>query len=125
MPAIGRLKKRREFLAVAASRRKHVSPGMILQSLTRPAEAAAAPSRVGFTASKKVGNAVMRNRAKRRLRELARELIPAHAAQGYDFVLIARAETPQRPYADLRRDLAAGLRRLGAWRQGANAGAAQ
>ena len=118
MPAVGRLKKRREFLAVAASRRKHVSPGMILQALPRPAEGAAEPARVGFTASKKVGNAVIRNRAKRRLRELARELIPGHAAKGYDFVLIARGDTAERPYADLRRDLAAGLRRLGAWRDG-------
>ena len=124
MPAIGRLKKRREFLAVAAARRKHVSPGMIVQALPRPAEGVAQRSRVGFTASKKVGNAVTRNRAKRRLRELARELISTHAGEGYDFVLIARGETAERPYADLRRDLAAGLRRLGVWREEAKVGAA-
>lgn len=125
MPAIGRLKKRREFLAVAASRRKHVSPGMILQALPRSEDRAPEPTRVGFTASKKVGNAVVRNRAKRRLRELAREVISAHAAQGYDFVLIARGATAERNYADLRSDLAAGLRRIGAWQEGTPAGAAQ
>lgn len=125
MPAVGRLTKRREFLAVAASRRKHVSPGMILQLLPRSAESEPEPTRVGFTASKKVGNAVVRNRCKRRLRELAREVISAHAAAGYDFVLIARGATAERNYADLRADLTAGLRRLGAWREGAPAGAAQ
>ncbi len=75
--------------------------------------AAGVPIRVGYTASKKVGGAVQRNRAKRRLRALAREILAAEAAPGHDYVLIARSETVVRAYTDLKRDLRHALRRLG------------
>lgn len=68
--------------------------------------------RVGFTASKKVGGAVVRNRARRRLKALAREVIANEAAPGYDYVVIARAETATRDFADLRKDLRFALKRL-------------
>lgn len=69
--------------------------------------------RVGFTCSKKVGNAVVRNRAKRRLRAIAREFLPVAGQPGWDYVLIGRAEaTAVLPFDDLRRDLAHALRRL-------------
>jgi ribonuclease P protein component len=68
--------------------------------------------RVGYTASKKVGGAVVRNRARRRLRALAREVLAGEAAPGYDYVLIARAETATRDYADLRNDMRFALKRL-------------
>src|SRR5205085_871500 len=98
------------------ARRKAVAPGLILQAMQRPPaappEAAAAeatgsarggdpsqqPARIGFTASRKVGNAVLRNRARRRLRAVAAEVLPLHAAPGHDYVLIARGETVVRPY---------------------------
>ena len=72
--------------------------------------------RVGFTASKKVGNAVVRNRAKRRLRAVVDHLAGAHAAPGRDYVLIARRDTNDRAYDGLERDFESALKRLGAWR---------
>jgi len=125
MPApdrmVGRLKRRPEFLAVAGTRRKHVAPGLILQvrrhdERQRPAPGEP-PIRLGLTASRKVGNAVVRNRARRRLREAARQILPAHAAPGHDFVLVARADTAERPWAELLGDLSAALKRLGLWRE--------
>jgi ribonuclease P protein component len=120
MVALTRLKRRAEFLRVAASRRKWVAPGFILQALPQPAEIATpalAQVRIGFTASRKVGGAVVRNRARRRLKAAVAQLMPLHAAPSHDYVLIARAKTTtRRPYADLVDDLERGLRRLGLWR---------
>jgi ribonuclease P protein component len=68
---------------------------------------------VGFTASKKVGNAVMRNRAKRRLRALAREVLAQEARPGWDYVLVARpAATVERSFAGLVEDLRLALGRV-------------
>ncbi|MFC5355936.1 ribonuclease P protein component [Azospirillum himalayense] len=119
-PRVGRLKRRPEFLAVAGTRRKHVAPGLILQvrrhdERQRPAPGEP-PIRLGLTASRKVGNAVVRNRARRRLREAARQILIAHAAPGHDFVLVARAATAERPWTELVGDLIAALKRLGLWR---------
>ena len=68
--------------------------------------------RVGFTASRKVGNAVMRNRAKRRLRAAAAEVLAREGRPGTDYVLIARGATGGRPYAELVGDLEAALRQV-------------
>ncbi len=76
-------------------------PGFVL--LVRPA---GHPSpRVGFTVSRKVGNAVVRNRARRRLREVARDLIPVHGIAGADHVFIARARQPEAPFDQLGREV--------------------
>ena len=122
---IGRLKRRAEFLQVAAANRKWVAPGLILQVRRQPStesqtdDAAGAaplePVRVGFTASRKVGNAVARNRARRRLRAVAREVLD-RAEPGNDFVLIARPATVDRDYQALVADLVAGLKRLKLYR---------
>jgi ribonuclease P protein component len=73
--------------------------------------------RVGFTASRKVGNAVKRNRARRRLKALVREMISSSANPGLDLVLIARPATVDRPFDDLRRDLEQSLQRTKAARK--------
>ncbi len=73
-------------------------------------------ARIGFTASRKVGNAVARNRAKRRLRALSAEVMTQHAMPGRDYVLIARQTTPNRDYNALRGDLERALKRLKLWR---------
>ena len=100
--------KRADYLK-AASARRHGTAGFLLQARDR---ADGDPmTRVGFTASKKIGNAVLRNRAKRRLRALAREVLAPSALAGWDYVLVARPEaTVSRPYADLVTDLEQALR---------------
>jgi ribonuclease P protein component len=104
------LKRRTDFLRVAATRLRAVTPGLILQ---------AAPGRsggtigVGFTATRKLGGAVVRNRAKRRLRAAAAGVLAKRGSPGTDYVLIARKDTAERPYPALVADLETALRRLG------------
>jgi ribonuclease P protein component len=121
MPAeIGRLTRRSEFLRVARGRRKWAAPGLVLQARGSPVAPAHegdtaaqdAPFRVGFTASRKVGGAVERNRAKRRLRAVVRAVMPELAAPGHDYVVIARGATLTREFAALKDDLRAALARL-------------
>lgn len=102
------LTKRADFLKAAGARRQGTN-GFLLQARDRGDDTPLA--RVGFTASKKIGNAVLRNRAKRRLRALAREILAGQARPGWDYVLVARPEaTVTRPYADLCSDLEQALR---------------
>lgn len=121
---IGRLKKRADFLRLNRARVRSSSTGLVLQAQKMPAaitggEQEGCPDmRVGFTASKKVGNAVRRNRAKRRLRALADEMLTERGVAGHDYVLIARAATVDRDFGDLRDDLHFSLKRLGLLRQG-------
>jgi ribonuclease P protein component len=124
--SVGRLKRRADFLRVAAVRRKWAAPGLVLQVAAQPqpsSEGAAEDTippesiRVGFTASRKVGNAVKRNRARRRLKALVREMIATGANPGLDLVLIARPATVDRPFDELRRDLQQSLQRTKAARK--------
>jgi ribonuclease P protein component len=110
---LARLKTRADFLRVAAGRRRAVRPGFILQAAPRAVAADAGETvRVGFTASRKVGNAVIRNRAKRRLRAAASEVLPRRGRPGTDYVIVARATTGGRAYAELVADLETALRQI-------------
>lgn len=106
------LNRRADFLAAARAVR-HTRPGLLFQARRRAEAEGVAPERlrVGFTCSKKVGNAVARNRAKRRLREVARLELSANGLAGWDYVLIGRpGATAARPFEDLRADLVSALR---------------
>jgi ribonuclease P protein component len=103
-----RLRRRAEFLAVAAKGRKHAMPGMLVQGLRvegRPG------MRLGFTCSRKIGNAVARNRARRRLRAAADQVLRP-GPSGWDVVLVGRAATLERPFPALVEDLRTALARL-------------
>ncbi|HJN61218.1 MAG TPA: ribonuclease P protein component [Alphaproteobacteria bacterium] len=121
---IVRLTRRSEFLRAQAQGRKAAMPGLVLQAVRTAGQPACAgnsdagdaggeaPIRVGFTASRRAGGAVARNRAKRRLRAAVAHVMPGHARAGHDYVVIARAATLQRGFEDLRRDLETALTRI-------------
>ena len=109
---IEKLKRRDDFLRVAGTRNKYVTPGLVLQMRQREEIEGSSPVRIGFTATRKLGSAVIRNRARRRLREAARAVLPVAGRPGCDYVLIARAGTLTRPYPALLGDLKAALAAL-------------
>jgi ribonuclease P protein component len=106
----GRLKRRPEFLCVASSGKKAAVGGVVLQALTRPDDE---PARLGFTVTKKVGNAVVRNRTRRRLKEAARVLLAQRPVAGVDLVLIGRNSTRKRNFIALQGDIRRALERTG------------
>jgi len=109
-PAPTRLKRRAEFLRVASKGRKAPAPGLVLQVLPRGDQE---PARLGFTVTKKVGNAVIRNRTRRRLRAAAAAVLAETPASGIDMVLIGRDGTRGRKFALLVNDLRRIMTKLG------------
>ena len=97
---LGRLKKRSEFLFVRDGRYR-AQGGLVVQARTNPDHDGI---RVGFTATRKIGGAVVRNRAKRRLREVALRVLPEFGVPGTDYVFIARQSTCSRTFSDLVED---------------------
>lgn len=141
IPKLRTLTRRADFVAMATTKRKAVRPTLILQVGKKPphlcddpynqkphednpktakSSHAESPSVLiyGLTASRKVGNAVVRNRAKRRLRALVRTVMATHAVTDNAYVLIARAYTATCRWEVLRNDLERALRQINAWRAG-------
>jgi ribonuclease P protein component len=118
-PTVAHLKRRSDFLRIARDGRKWVAPGLILQMRSRGMKQRGReplpPIRVGFTASRRVGNAVSRNRVRRRLKSAVREVLAVHAKPDRDYVVIGRTATLKRPYAALLNDLETALKRVGAY----------
>ena len=110
MAAPGRLTRRAEFLRAAAKGRKAPMPGVVLQALPRDDQG---PVRLGFTVTRKIGNAVIRNRTRRRLKEAARLVLEAQPVAGADLVLVGREATRTRCFADLQADLRRALAKAG------------
>ena len=114
-PLIQKLTKRSEFLACAQAP-SCAKGAVVVQARPRGDETPLV--RVGFTATKRIGGAVERNRAKRRMREAARALLPEFASPGVDYVIIARGGVLKRPWARLLDDVKSALLRLAAERAG-------
>ena len=102
-------RRRAEFLRLAARGRKLSRPGFLMQALLSSDEA---PVRVGYTATKKIGNAVLRNRARRRLREAVRLTLAERKLCGVELVLVCRKETAILPFATLCASLESALAEL-------------
>lgn len=100
------LSKRSDFLAANAGKRAPM-PGFVL--LVRPRSDGDPAMRVGYTVTKKIGGAVIRNRMKRRFRALAREILPVNGVAGADHVLIGRAGGLERDFGALRHELVKAL----------------
>ena len=115
---ITRLKRRGDFISLARRGRKWATPGLVLQSRQRKdAETKSRDGiRVGFTVTKKVGKAVIRNRTRRRLKAAALDVIASHGQDLTDYVLIGRASTLKRPYALLVLDLKTAIQKLNSCR---------
>lgn len=106
---LARIKQRPDFLRIGQDGRKWVTPFFILQ-----AQAQTPPSsiRVGFTVSKKAGNAVKRNRIRRRLRALADNVLVTHGKAGMDYVFVGRAAAFDCEFEELKKNLLWALKRM-------------
>jgi ribonuclease P protein component len=105
-----RIVKRPDYLRIARARWNSVRPGLVLQASAIGSSANGPGPRVGYTVSKKVGNSVSRNRARRRLKSLANDIFSERTEEAFDYVLIGRAKTLERTYDELLKDLRSALK---------------
>jgi ribonuclease P protein component len=113
------IKKRSDFLLAADKGKKFIAGTFILQMRLRPqGHPATEPVRFGFTVTKKMGNAVIRNRIKRRLRAALRQLPPRHLVDGHDYVVISRHKALDCPFSDLLRDMEFAFSRIPTMKDG-------
>ena len=109
--AVNSLKASSDFQRISRQGKRWTFPAFIMQVLKH--ENADSPFRLGLTVSRKVGNAVMRNRAKRRLREMVRTSISPDKLKGFDIVLIGKTSAAERDFALMKEDFLQGLEKLG------------
>lgn len=113
---VPRIKRRRDFVRVSQKGGSAPTPSFIIQAFMREEQdsrGAILPKvRVGFTATKRLGNAVRRNRARRRLRSLVEVWVPQFQMENVDLVLIAKHSCLKRSFAELGKELCEGLQRL-------------
>lgn len=116
-----RLVKRGDFLRLAQKGRKAVTSGLVLQVMQTPSDSVkiddGPTARLGFTVSSKVGNAVVRNRIRRRLKAMVSEVFPYAAMPGFDYVVIGRNAALKRPYDRLVKDLKYALHNTGTFNE--------
>lgn len=104
------LKKRKEFVALNERASRYSRPAFVLQGLKRESDLEA--MRLGFTVTKKVGKAVVRNRIKRRLKAAAAQVVPRSGAPGTDYVFIGRDKALTCPFSELLQDMQMALEQL-------------
>ncbi len=111
---ISPLKKRRDFLRIAEEGFSVPVSGLVLQGRERkePCEVNAKTIRVGYTVTKKIGNAVRRNRVRRRLRAAVSRVVPEMGSKRFDYVVIGRLSTFDRPFYALVKDLKTALEHI-------------
>ena len=107
------LKDSADFLRISRLGKRWTFPSFIMQALKRDQSSGAASFRLGLTVSRKIGNAVKRNRAKRRLREVVRLYATPEKLAGWDIVLIARPSSSERDFQLMRQDFMQGLKNMG------------
>jgi ribonuclease P protein component len=112
MATLDRLKQRRDFQRLNAHGRKFVTRSMVMLIMNQTPLLPEPTCRLGFTTTRKLGNAVMRNRIRRRLREAARVVFSAQGKQGHDYVIIARPAALDRPFNELQGDMRFALKHL-------------
>ena len=107
-----RILKRPEYLRVKRQGISVAESGLVIQAAPVASSSSYLQPRVGFTVSKRVGNAVKRNRARRRLKSIASDVLPKEGFQAWDYVFIGRLVTLDRPYDLLLEDARAALRKI-------------
>tara|TARA_B100000886_G_scaffold117339_1_gene78933 strand:+ start:1735 stop:2103 length:369 start_codon:yes stop_codon:yes gene_type:complete len=109
---LARILKRSEYLRVKQRGTSVAKPGLVIQATPGKNDSSFRYPRVGFTVSKRVGNAVKRNKARRRLKSIASDVLPKEGFQAWDYVFIGRLVTLDRPYDLLLEDARAALRKI-------------
>ena len=107
-----RILKRSEYLGVKQRGTSVAESGLVIQAAPVANNSSYLYPRVGFTVSKRVGNAVKRNKARRRLKSIASDVLPKEGFQAWDYVFIGRLVTLDRPYDLLLEDARAALRKI-------------